>query len=235
MSGFIPSETFVTSLFLLLNIGLYVATIVASSKAGNGNALFGGPDGITLLRFGAKLSEFIGAGQWWRLLTAGFLHGGLLHIFMNGYGLMDLGSQVERLYGPRRMIVIYTAATLGGFGVSALWTRGMSVGASAGIFGLLGALLALTMKHEGPAMEVMRAAYLRYAIYGLAIGFLPGLRIDNGAHIGGLAAGFVVGWQAGLPKHGPAWAESVWTALAWVCGGATVLAFLRWYLWFARL
>ena len=234
LSSLVPGDTFVTSLILLLNVGLYLATVTASMKAGNSNALMGGPDGRTLLLFGAKYTDFIAMGQWWRLLTSGFLHGGLLHIFMNLYALMDLGATVEKLYGPRRLIVIYTAATMGGFLVSALWSRNLSVGASAGLFGLLGAMLALTMKHEGPGIQEMRASYVRYAIYGLAIGFLPGLHIDNGAHVGGLAAGFVVGWQAGLPMHGRLWMEKVWSVLAWLSGGLTVAAFLRWYLWFAQ-
>ena len=71
-------------------------------------------------------------------MTAGFLHGGLLHIGMNSWVLFDLGAQVEEVYGASRLIVVYFMATVFGFLLSTFWTAALSVGASAGIMGLIG-------------------------------------------------------------------------------------------------
>jgi hypothetical protein len=85
----------------------------------------------TLWEFGAKLPQSIlGQGQWWRLVTAGFLHGGLIHIAMNSWVLFDLGAQIEEVFGPSRLIVIYFCATVGGFLASTFWSRALSIGGS---------------------------------------------------------------------------------------------------------
>src|SRR5258707_2937522 len=110
-------------------------------NAGRGSAM--SLDGYSLIHFGAMYAPLIQAGQWWRLVTAGFLHGGLMHILMNSWALFDLGASVEEAYGTSRMLVIYLISSVVGFYVSALWSPGDSVGASAAICGLLGAMIAL--------------------------------------------------------------------------------------------
>ena len=83
-------------------------------------------DGQTLLLFGAQIRPGDrGAAQWWRLVTAGFLHGGLIHILMNSWVLFDLGSQSGGVYGAARMMVIYFVATVSGFYLSARFTPGL--------------------------------------------------------------------------------------------------------------
>ena len=72
-------------------------------------------DGRVLFAFGAKYREAILEGQWWRLITAGFLHGGMWHILMNSYALFIVGSQVEQEYGANRYLVIYLFRTSQGF------------------------------------------------------------------------------------------------------------------------
>ena len=84
-------------------------------------------------------------GEWWRLLTAGFLHGGLFHILMNSWVLFDLGAQVEEIYGTSRYLVFYFIATVTGFLASAVFSGALSIGASAGIFGLIGAMIGFVM------------------------------------------------------------------------------------------
>ena len=69
----------------------------------------------TLIMFGAKWNMGLAQGEYWRLVTAGFLHGGLIHILMNSWVLFDLGAQVEEIYGSSRMLVIYFVSTVGGF------------------------------------------------------------------------------------------------------------------------
>lgn len=228
--GFIPHARFVTVLILTINFGLYAATALFSMQ--NGGASFMDIDGRTLLLFGAKYNEFIAAGQWWRLITAGFLHGGLFHILMNSWVLFDLGAQVEELYGARRLIVIYFLTTVFGFMVSTWWSPALSIGASAGIFGLLGAMIALGMRSGTVIGAAIRSLYIRWAVYGLLIGLLPFFRIDNAAHIGGLIAGFVTGFVAGTPLPRRSVQEKLWGIAALACIVMTAFAFLQMFLFF---
>jgi rhomboid protease GluP len=234
LGGFIPHARFVTMIILTINFGLYLATVVFSQRGGEGGGFFN-VDGRTLYAFGAKLREaIVGEGEWWRLVTAGFLHGGLLHIGMNSWVLFDLGAQVEELYGASRLIVIYFLATVSGFLLSTLWTSSLSVGASAGIMGLIGAMIALGVHNRhSPAGAAVHGMYIRWAVYMLIFGLLPGLHIDNAAHIGGLAAGFGVAYLAGTPRVATALSEKVWLGAAVACAGITAVCFLKMYLWFS--
>jgi len=138
-------------------------------RAGGGGLM--GLDGRTLLQFGASYPPYIfGAGQWWRLLTAGFLHGGLMHILFNSWALMDVGSHAEQIYGTPRMSSIYLLSTMGGFGASAIFTGSLSVGASAGLLGLIGAMIAYGMVNHGLEASMVKQFYVRWLVYILLMG-----------------------------------------------------------------
>jgi len=234
LGGFIPHARFVTMIILTINVGLYLATVVFSQGGSEGGG-FLNVDGRTLYAFGAKLREAIlGEGEWWRLVTAGFLHGGLLHIAMNSWVLFDLGAQVEEIYGASRFIVLYLISTVIGFLLSTFWTASLSVGASAGIMGLIGAMIALGVHNRHTsAGAAVHGMYIRWAVYMLIFGLLPGLHIDNAAHIGGLAAGFSVAYLAGTPRVETAWSERIWKGAAAVSVAIAAACFLKMYLWFS--
>jgi rhomboid protease GluP len=234
LGGLIPHARFNTMVILVINFGLYLATTVYSMKAGNQGA-FMNLDSRTLLAFGAKFGPFIAAGQWWRLVTAGFLHGGLLHILMNSWVLFDLGAEVEQTYGASRMWVIYFLSSVCGFYASDLWNpMAPSIGASAGLAGLIGAMIALGLTHSGPVATAIRGHYIRWAVYLMIWSlFFPG--IDMAAHVGGMAAGFGAAYLAGLPHHEGAPVEQLWRGAAWLCILLTAVSFLLWYLWFSRI
>lgn len=222
-SGLIAGARFTTVVILLINTGLYAATALYSMN-GSGNVL--DIDFRTLLIFGAKSREFIFAGQWWRLITAGFLHGGILHILMNSWVIFDLGTAAEEYYGTSRYLVLYFLTTIGGFAASTWWSSALSVGASAPLFGLIGAMIAIGVKNRGSAMgAAMRSHYTQWALWGLAMGLLPGFRVDNAAHIGGLATGFVAGYLAGTPRLYQNWSERAWQMAAVLCVVITLAAF----------
>ncbi len=230
LGGLIPQARFVTVMILTINVGLYAATALFSMRSGY--AGFMDIDPRTLYQFGAKYPEAIFLGQWWRLITAGFLHGGLFHILMNSWVLFDLGAQVEEIYGARRLIVMYFLSTVAGFLASTFWSAGLSIGASAGVFGLIGAMIALGVRHETVLGPAIKALYIRWAIYGLLMGLLPFFRADNAAHLGGLAAGFACAWVAGTPHYPGSWREKLWAGAAGLSLALTALAFLRMFLWF---
>jgi rhomboid protease GluP len=235
LAGFIPHARFTTTMILLLNTALYLATGLYSMSSGKGNLI--NIDVETLVQFGAKYSPLIVQyGQWWRLVTAGFLHGGLLHIAMNSWVLFDLGAQIEEVFGAARLIAIYFCATIGGFLASMFWSpRIPSMGASAGIMGLIGAMIALGMMHRTALGAAIRGIYVRYAIYVLLFGLLPFFSVDNAAHLGGLAAGFAIAWLAGLPRQQNDWRERFWRIASLACLALTALSFLKMYLAFASI
>ncbi len=231
IGGVIPANRFTTVLILLINLCFYIATVMASTKAGNGDAVMT-LDGQTLIAFGAKipLAYMIRFGEFWRLVTAGFLHGGLVHIAMNSWAMWDLGAQVDEIYGTSRMLVIYFVSSVFGFTLSSLFSASLSIGASAGICGLIGAMIALGLRHHNPIGDALRGAYIRWAVMILIIGFLPMFHIDNSAHIGGLIGGFGIAYIAGEPGRVRSAGETLWKAAAGMCVVITVCCFLLMYL-----
>jgi rhomboid protease GluP len=165
IGGFIPQVRFNTIIILVINFGLYLATSLFSMNAGRGNAM--NLDGQTLIDFGAMYVPLIRDGEWWRLVTAGFLHGGMLHILMNSWVLFDLGAQVEEMYGASRMLVIYFVSNICGFYLSSLFSPGLSIGASAAACGLIGAMIALGVRDRTGFGAAIRGAYIRWAVYML--------------------------------------------------------------------
>ena len=136
-----------------------------------------------------------GRGWWWTVLTAGWLHGGILHIFFNVLWIRQLGPEIANLYGAGRMILIYTISGIAGFALSSVmgllpipfFGAAVTVGASASIFGFLGALV-----HYGRrtgSSHIGRAG-LQYALFMGIMGFVF-RGIDNAAHLGGFVGGYV--------------------------------------------
>jgi rhomboid protease GluP len=224
IAGFIPQAGFTTFVILLMNLGLYAATVIVSMNTfGAENAVMD-VDGRALVMFGGKYVPYIAAGQWWRLVTAGFLHGGLIHILMNSWVLFSVGAQTEETYGTARYLVLYFVATVGGFLASTYFSASLSVGASAGLFGLIGAMIAAGVRSKTAMGSAIRAQYTQWVIYMVIIGFvLSG--IDTAAHLGGLAAGFGIAWVMDQPGAVPRWTDKVWRAAAAVSLGLTALSF----------
>jgi rhomboid protease GluP len=129
--------------------------------------------------------------QWYRLITAMFLHGGLLHIGFNMYALMQLGPALEELYGSSRFLFLYIFTGAFGFLVSSFFGS-YSLGASGGLLGLVGAMLAITTKRGGAYMRQLRSQLISSVVFLFVLGFM-GMGIDNKAHMAGLAAGFALG------------------------------------------
>jgi len=171
------------------------------------------------------------------LLTAGFLHGGILHLLMNSWVLFDLGAATEESYGTNRYLVFYFVSTIAGFYASYLWNPVVpSVGSSAGIFGLLGAMIALGMRDKSSYGAAVRAHYLQWGIYAILLSALfPAT--DNAAHIGGVAGGFAIAYAAGTPRLTGA-AEGIWRMGGAAAVALTALAFgfmFRWMMTAGRL
>jgi rhomboid protease GluP len=186
----------VTNIILGINAAVFLAMCVqlAIGKA---------PEGSSIMNFGAQIAlwgDNVGAltlsGEWWRLVTNVFVHGGLFHFAFNMWALWNLGQLCESLYGRWTYTTIYLVCGLGASLASASWHPYVhSVGASGAIFGLAGALLASFKLGEFSLPRSALSGTLRslgaFVVYSLLFGFLPG--IDNTAHIGGLITGLIVG------------------------------------------
>jgi membrane associated rhomboid family serine protease len=150
-----------------------------------------------LILWGANVGALTLSGEWWRLLTNVFVHGGLIHIAFNMWCLWNLGQLCESLYGRWTYAAIYLICGLGASLASAAWHPYVpSVGASGAIFGLAGALITALKLGEFSVPRAALSGTLRslgaFVVYNLIFGFvLPG--VDNTAHIGGLITGLIVG------------------------------------------
>ena len=225
IAGFIPHAGFTTFVILLINLGLFAATVVVSMNQGADNAIMD-VDGRVLVAFGAKFVPAIAAGQWWRLVTAGFLHGGLIHIFMNSWVLFSVGAQVEETYGTARYLVLYFVSTVVGFLASTYFSPHLSVGASAALFGLIGAMIAAGMRSNTAMGAAIKAQYTQWVIYMVVIGLLPFFNIDTAAHLGGLAGGFALAWLMDTPRTSGRGTDTIWRVLAGLCVALTALSFM---------
>jgi rhomboid protease GluP len=149
-----------------------------------------------LLELLAKDNEAIRQGELWRLLTAGLVHGGVLHLAMNMMVLNDVGRLVESLFGARKFLVLLWASVLGGSLASFATNPNPSVGISGGLFGLVGAMLAVGLRHRRrlppPVRRMLVRGPVELIVLNLALGFAARSIIDNSAHLGGLVTGFAL-------------------------------------------
>ena len=147
-----------------------------------------------ILAMGALARERVAAGEYWRLLTAPWLHGGVDHLVGNGIALFILGMLCEAAFGHAQFVVLYVLSGLAGSVVSLAVSVGPSVGASGAIFGLQGAAIVLFRLHRDRLLVRDRRVgfvLLVWAIYSIAGGLMQPF-IDNGAHIGGALGGALI-------------------------------------------
>lgn len=244
MHGLIPRAYSTSMIILALNVAFYVAMAAFTVHMSQGpvaqslGSVWQGFSSQVLLIFGGKYGPTIYQyGQWWRLVTAGFLHGSLLHIGMNMWVMFELVAEVEQFYGSSRLVIIYVFSTITGFFLSLLWAPAtVSIGASAACFGLIGAMMAIGLRRRtDPMSHSIRSYYRKWAIYGLIFSFMPFMHIDIAAHIGGLAGGFIGGYLAGLPGLAGSPRERVVQTLAGVAIVLTLYCFLQEFRFFLAI
>ena len=180
---------FVTPILMHLNTAVFLLMVLA----GKGFLTFQADD---LLAWGACYAPLINEGQWWRMLTATFLHGGVTHLLANLFCLFYVGIHLETLMSRCQYLCVYLLSALAGSAVSLLWHAEpvVAVGASGAIFGLYGAYIALLLGRIYPKQHT-KSILKETAIFigfNLLMGILPG--IDNAAHIGGLLCGIALGF-----------------------------------------
>jgi len=182
------SAPYVTYAIIGVTVGFYVLQIASV-------AIFGYPTTFAnidwLELYGARINDFIKAGEVWRLLTPALLHGSIPHIFFNMYALYAIGIGLERHFGRNRYLLLYVLGAFTGNVTSFLFTTGYSVGASTAIFGLIGAEAVFLIQNRkifaGQFNRAIGNVVFIILINLFLVGSLPG--IDNWGHIGGLIGG----------------------------------------------
>jgi rhomboid protease GluP len=223
----VTPKTPVTPALILANVLMFaIATLL-------GAGLFK-VDPVVMIHLGTDYTPLTLGGQWWRLLTSIFLHFGLLHIAFNMFALYVNGMAVERIFGSARYLVIYLVAGICGSVASLLWHPIVNgAGASGAIFGVLGALIAFLLRKEGGVPPSILKAQLRaaaiFVIYNLV--FSAGVQgIDNAAHLGGLAGGFVMGFILSRPlqadRNVRQWTRQWLVAATAICLAGATFAYL---------
>ena len=186
--GQLITRPIVTQALVALNVAVFVAGMGGGMSTSRSMTIDGGligsaPTGQGLIG--------VAHGEWWRLVTSGFLHANLLHIGFNCFVLYQLGQVLEPVLGRVRFVAVYFAAMLtGSFGVLLLSPDRLTVGASGAVFGLMGAAIAVFRSRginpfdTGLGGAVMINLLITFTIPGISIG----------GHVGGLIGGFVAGW-----------------------------------------
>ena len=147
-----------------------------------------------IVKMGALARERVAAGEYWRLMTAPWLHGSVDHLVGNGIALFILGMVCEAAFGRAQFVVLYVLSGLAGSLVSVAMSAGPSVGASGAIFGLQGAAIVLFRLHRDRLLVRDRRVgfvLIVWALYTIAGGIMEPF-IDNGAHIGGALGGALI-------------------------------------------
>ena len=182
----------VTQAIFGINVAVFAAMLLAL-----GAAMLDNPSGQDLVHWGANFGPLTVSGQWWRLLTCVFVHGGLLHIGFNMWCLWSLGRLAESVYGHWTFATVYLICGLAASLASVIWNPvTLSVGASGAIFGIAGALIASFYLGEFSLPRGALSGTLRSVVvfvgYNLFFGAVIA-RTDNAAHIGGLLMGLLLG------------------------------------------
>jgi rhomboid protease GluP len=221
------SSVSLTKVLLGANAMLFVAMVISATiQADTFSMDF---TGQLMVHFGANFGPYTLSGQWWRLFTYMFLHGGIFHIAMNMWCLWNLGWLCESIYGRFTYAAIYLITGVAGGLASVGWNPSvLSVGASGALFGLTGALIASFYLGEftlsGINIKGTLSSLLFFTGFNLFLGrMVPG--IDNACHVGGLVSGLMLGAMIALfaPGHNqPARRAGILVFMVIVLGGSAV-------------
>ena len=189
---FSPKKIIFTKLIVLACVVMYIVLGI-----NNGNFL--NFTAASLAYFGCNELFLVQHGEIWRLITSAFLHAGLIHLVVNMYSLVILGTQVETFIGKWKFLFIYLISAISGNMLSLVFSSGnvVSVGASGALFGLMGALLYFGYHYRLYLSEAIKNQIIPIILLNLLIGFTVA-GIDNVAHIGGLIGGYLASMAFGI-------------------------------------
>lgn len=201
-----------TFVLLVVMTAIYIASIAfgGTQDSGGNIALLFAPTSATQTRLGAMIPSLVDAGEWWRLVTGNFLHWGVLHLLMNALAIWAMGRAYEDEVGPSQLVGLFLVSAIGGFAFSyAVGPEARVVaGASAGGFGLIGAVIGRRRLVDGNFRDRRTIQAIEVAVINMILGMA--VSADNYAHFGGLVVGALIAYlQARFARQ-----TLVWTGLA---------------------
>jgi len=217
----VPSKTYLaTPLLVYANVLVFIAMVLSGISLLN-------PTARDLFLWGGNLRAAVVAGDWWRLITYIFLHGGAMHLIMNTFALLFIGMYLEPLIGRLRFTAAYLlTGVLAGLMSVGMHPGSVGVGASGAIFGMYGVFVALLT--TGYIRKTLRKTMLRTILFFVLLNLLWGLEgnTDNAAHIGGLLGGLFVGfvYTPGILKQHGAKMQIATTVVVAICVAAAIFA-----------
>lgn len=189
--GFKPIVTYV---LVLINIAVFIFM-----------SIFGGTYDINnLITFGANYQPLVLSGQWYRLVTAMFIHIGLQHLLLNMLTLYFCGVFLEKIFGHFKFLIIYLLAGIGGNLLSIAFAPDVvSAGASTSIFGMFGMFIMMGVAFPNSNyFKTIKNQFLMFVLLNFVFALLPNSGIDIYGHLGGLIVGFLTALVISLPKSG---------------------------------
>ena len=214
----LPSKSYLTTpLIVYANVLVFIAMVIAGLSPLH-------PTAQSLFAWGGNFRQAVVGGEWWRLITYMFLHGGAMHLLGNTFALLYIGMFLEPLMGKFRFASAYiVTGVCAGLMSIAIHPFSVGVGASGAIFGMYGIFLSmLTTNH---IKKTLRKTMLRSILFFVVFNLMMGLQgnTDNAAHIGGLIAGIILGYiyYPGISSHAPLRRQLITTAM--IVGGVIVL------------
>ena len=209
----------VTTILIAINVVVFVGQMIGGG--------IGGTDG-TLFQRGALYGPLVAEGEWWRLITSAFLHGGLIHLAFNMLFLWWFGRRLEAYVGPARYIGIYLVSALAGAAGALLVEPNVpTVGASGAVFGILGAGLVL---ERGKGVAIFGGQALFLIVVNLALSFVLS-NVSVGGHVGGVIGGALAMLALEhMGRHRPLLSREGALAISALVGialASVILAYLR--------
>jgi membrane associated rhomboid family serine protease len=209
-----------TKVLIALNVAMFVFELTSA-----GGALFSTATNQAQRDYGL-IPAFVDNGEWWRIITSGFVHFGIIHIALNILVIYQISLMLEPALGPVRYTLTYLSCLIGGSAGALLLTDnpfGITAGASGAAFGLVGCAVAGMLMHR---MPVIRSNIGGLLIINLVLTFsIPGISI--GGHLGGLVVGFLCGLVLLRPRHGRR-RPPTWELLVPIGLGAVSFAIAMW-------
>ena len=199
--------------FLTVMMALFLVAVLTEDSESIFQAIMN-PSRRTLNRFGSMGLMDFELKNYWRLLSFGLFHFGLIHIGFNTMALMQVGPMLEKELGSRRMLVLITFSQITSALAVEFWDKYGAVGASGWLFGLIGFGVTYYHRHGGSQIA-LRNHFFQWAVYGFLFGWFLGF--NNAAHFGGLIGGAALGLTADLTLARKTLWTRIWAHLTWPC------------------
>ncbi len=219
-----PSRSF--AVFILVYFAVMVVAdrvFLAPGESEEGASVLGGfgYSYRTFLGFGGLLPELVRRGEYWRFVTPIFIHLGLIHLAFNTYAFFFLGPLIEELFGKSKLVVVFLFSGIVAAIAMFLFGQG-GAGASGGIFGFIGALVAYGVRLPTRFGQAVKVQAIQWAAWGLIVSLFIGA--SNTAHVAGLVSGFAAAYFLGPDDPSTERARKAVGSLVWFFLGVTVLA-----------